>query len=1036
MGFQRLSALRINAPHSSHVPPFGPGRAPGVPRLSVFLLLAALLPGVSRATLEPLPEHLNQKIGTPLDPLSVRDSLRRLFATGLYQTIAVDGQLHSGGVILTFTGAPTRFIGRVLVRGVKNFQLSNQLSYSTRLAPGTPFTAEKVTRARNLLQTTLQEDGYYRARIVHRTAVDYAHALEDIQFNVTSGNQAHVGNVSVQGDSGLSLSQFRKRAKLRQGAKVSRDTVTRALTRLRKYYQKQHRLEPTIRLLSRSYNSPVNRLDFHFQDDRGPIVRVSIVGVKIRKPVLRNLVPIYAEGTFDEDLLNAGSRRIRDFLQRKGYFDAKVTHSRTTANGATHIVYHVVLGDRERLVHIGITGNHYFDSETIRQRLGVETASFFFPYGTWSLALQQAGINAVKALYQSNGFTDVKITPTDHETRTGKNKVDLTVTYHISEGPQQRVGLYKIEGVTPAQLATLRPMMGLQRGQPYSDSGLATDRNTILGYFLDNGYDHARVTVTQHPEPADPNIIDVHLIADPGHQIFIRKVLLSGLHYTRTSTVDHDILVRPGQPLDQAKLLETQRRLYNLTLFNQVNTAVENPAGDQSRKNVLVQFDEARRWDVVYGVGFQAQTGTPSQSCPNALSLVQLGINPATYACSPNGRTGVSALVNLDVSRINLFGRNQSISFRGRYGTLEQEFTTNYSAPRFLGRPNFNFSFGGGYINAQNVITFASSTAEGDIRLTQRPNLVDTLIYQVTYRRVRVDPNTVQVAPNLIPIVSEPVRVGGPELTWIHDTRRPQPLNASTGVYNSIQEFVTDHSFLDSEANFNHFDWTNSSYYALGRNKNFIIARNTRYGQERVFGESRYEAIPLPERLYAGGPESLRGFALNSAGPRDSLTGFPIGGAAVFVNQTELRFPYPRLPWFGKSLGFVLFHDMGNVFNSSSDIWPSFFRVKQPHSYTCTAKQYLNIPTQEKFTRSSSTNPRGTCDFNDFSQTLGLGVRYYTPIGPIRFDIGYNLNPPVYPVLVTYGSPPSSLHCYPGDPTACWQQAPHLNFFFSIGQAF
>jgi len=322
--------------------------------------------------------------------------------------------------------------------------------------------------------------------------------------------------------------------------------------------------------------------------------------------------------------------------------------------------------------------------------------------------------------------------------------------------------------------------------------------------------------------------------------------------------------------------------------------------------------------------------------------------------------------------------------------------------------------------------------------LTEHPNLMDTLIYQVSYRRVKVDPNTIQVAPNLIPLLSEPVRVGGPELTWIHDTRRPEPLDAQTGMYNSIQIFATDNAFLSSEANYAHFDWSNSSYYTLGKLKKYVLARNTRFGMERVFGEARYESIPLPERLYAGGPESMRGFPINSAGPRDSLTGFPIGGAGAFVNQTELRLPNPQLPYFGNSLGFVLFHDMGNVFNNSSDIWPSALRIKQPHSYTCTSPAYLTDAAQEQVTRSSSTNPTGQCDFNDFSHTLGVGARYHTPIGPIRFDMGYNLNPPVFPVLVTYGtgnaSNSSSLTCYAAN--QCYGQAGHFNFFFSIGQAF
>jgi outer membrane protein assembly factor BamA len=241
-----------------------------------------------------------------------------------------------------------------------------------------------------------------------------------------------------------------------------------------------------------------------------------------------------------------------------------------------------------------------------------------------------------------------------------------------------------------------------------------------------------------------------------------------------------------------------------------------------------------------------------------------------------------------------------------------------------------------------------------------------------------------------------------------------------------VEEFVTDNVFA-SQANFNRLDLTNSSYYQVGR-RHYVIARNTRFGFERAFGGAQFQYIPLPERLYAGGAESLRAYSINSAGPRDSLTGFPVGGAGVFVNSTELRFPNPDLPYFGTALGFVAFHDMGNVFNNSSDIWPSFIRTRQPDSATC---KDLSLTDQEAVTRSSSTDTTGTCNFNYFTHAVGLGLRYHTPIGPIRLDFSYTINPPIYPVLITYGtnSNGTSIAPYVG-------QASHFNFFFSIGQAF
>jgi outer membrane protein assembly factor BamA len=202
--------------------------------------------------------------------------------------------------------------------------------------------------------------------------------------------------------------------------------------------------------------------------------------------------------------------------------------------------------------------------------------------------------------------------------------------------------------------------------------------------------------------------------------------------------------------------------------------------------------------------------------------------------------------------------------------------------------------------------------------------------------------------------------------------------------------------------------------------------------------------IPLPERLYAGGPVSLRGFPQNAAGPRDPETGYQIGGAGALINSTELRLPPPTLPWFANTVSFVIFHDMGNVFTNAGDAWASALRVRQPDSAACrnAVADPNDTSTYPKYTPSgppTSTGQQGVCSFNDFSHALGAGLRYHTPVGPIRFDFSYNLNPPIYPVNINYGIPtpssnPLGIPGYEQGPYL--GQGPHINFFFSLGQAF
>ena len=164
------------------------------------------------------------------------------------------------------------------------------------------------------------------------------------------------------------------------------------------------------------------------------------------------------------------------------------------------------------------------------------------------------------------------------------------------------------------------------------------------------------------------------------------------------------------------------------------------------------------------------------------------------------------------------------------------------------------------------------------------------------------------------------------------------------------------------------------------------------------------DPIPLSERFYGGGADTLRALPQNQAGPRDPETGFPLGGSALLFNNTELRFPM-----LGDNIAGVIFEDFGNVYARPSDISLAF---RQPH-------------------------PENPTDFSYAVHAAGFGVRYRTPIGPVRLDLAYSLNPPRYNGFS--GSFQDLVNCTANNPPNCvtgHQEISHFQFFFSIGQTF
>jgi outer membrane protein assembly complex protein YaeT len=1012
--------------------------------------------GVPADQLQPLAGHLPQAEGAPLTEENLKRSLRQLYATGLYDTIEARGTRLVGGVALVFAGTPRTFIGTVGVDGAAGATMNMQLERASQLDAGTRLTQEKMVRAAQQMRATLEQNGYYESVITQNLTPRPGRQLADIAFRVVSGPRARVGKVTVTGDSGMTVDEFRTHAHLWKIAHVDHDTVNRALDGVLRNYQKQDRLEAEVKLESAAYDHATKAVNYQFSANRGPVVRVEVHGVSIDAERIKRLIPIYQEGSVDEDLLNEGNRRLRDYYQRLGYFDARVDHERQSAGAdEVTILYTVQLGQRRHVEQVSVTGNHYFSTATLMDLLSVHAADVLDRHGLYSQALVSADVSALESVYRNNGFSQVKVTPETSTPETtddaqngasaplqqaGEHTAPLKVVYRIAEGRQLHVGALALQGNDHITTATLTTLLNTTPGQMLSPRNLAGDHDAIVTAYLSRGFEQVVVNIAQQPEPADPGQVDVVFHIDEGPQTFIRNVLLTGLENTRPETVARAITVHAGDALNQNALATTQSNLYAFALFNEVDTAVVNPAGDAPQKTVLIEATEARRWTLTYGFGFEAQTGQPQNNCSGAFA--------AGVACNPNGKTGVSPRVLAAITRNGLFGRDQSASLRGTYGLLEQSLGLLYQVPHIEGNPNFGLAFSGGYANSEDVSTYVASRLEGAFRGTENFNhpgswlsRANTFIYEIDFRRVKVAASSLQVYPGEISELSTATRVGGPAFTWIRDTR-DVALDAHRGTYTSFQEFLSDRLF-GAQAEFNRIDTSNSSYYSFDKNR-FVVARNTRYGQIRAFGNGSSSLIPLPERLYAGGPVSLRGFPQNAAGPRDPETGYQIGGAGALINSTELRLPPPTLPLFANTISFVIFHDMGNVFTNAGDAWRSIFRTRQPDSAACRTSvadpsQYSN-PGYNGYTpggSTTSTGVQGLCSFNDFSHALGAGLRYHTPVGPIRFDFSYNLNPPIYPVNINYSIPTAAGSKIPGYVTDPYLgQSPHINFFFSLGQAF
>lgn len=920
-----------------------------------------------------------------------RDALRELDQTGLFSDVQTSVTPESDGLHVNFIVSRNYYNNVVRVVGLKEPPNEATALAALQLPLGQAFQEQDLDAGLQRLRQTMQDNGFYAMKATPGLAKNPATRQINITVEVEPGPRAKLSSLNINNQTRFSVSDIRKKLKLKRGTQVTADRIDRGTERLHNFLVSSGYLEARVTATRGNYDPKSAMLPLTVDVVAGPRVSLTVTGAKISSKELRKLVPIYTEGDVDPDLLEEGKRNIRDLLQSQGYFDSTVSYT-NQLDPKTHvdvIEYQVHRGSRHRLVGVVIEGNRYFPTDVLQSRLQVQQASLF-SRGRFSQAMVRDDANSIASLYNSNGFLQSKVVPKVEDDYQGKEG-HIFIVYEITEGPQTHIANLTVEGNHALTTKQLLTVIGSTKGQPYSQSNVASDRDNILAYYFDQGFPNAQFDWKATPAGIDQ--VDLAYQISEGQRVDVSQVLLAGYRYTRPGIIRRQVVVKPGGPLREGDVIATQQKLYNLAVFDRVQVAPQNPNGSYADKTVIVAVQEGQRYTLSYGFGFEAQRlASTTSSTSTSLNASPLGI--------------------FEVSKINVGGRAHTVSLKLGGSTLEYQGLLSYTAPNFLTYSWLNLIISGLADKASYVNTFTATRYEGSVQLQQVFSPATSLSSRYFYRHVITTVTDQQVSVQEVPLFSQPTRVSGFEETWVRD-RRDNPADPTHGNFNTADFSVATRD-LGSTATFLRFSVQNSTYTPFRRHSSLVFARSTTFGIEHAFNGSPEDSIPLAERLFAGGGTTLRGFSLDQAGPRDPTTGFPVGGLAMIIFNQELRFPM-HLPLVGSHLGGALFYDAGNVF---SDIQHVTLR-------------YTPLPLPSGCQPGTSiTNTLSECpNMNYFSHTVGFGFRYGTPIGPVRLDFGYQLNPAQFESCT---AAVGSVQC----PSVQTSQLPHFQFFFNIGSIF
>jgi outer membrane protein insertion porin family len=887
------------------------------------------------------------------------DALRR---TGKFKDVQLDLRPEQDGVRVVFVLQPAIYFGIYQFPGAERFPY-NRLILASNYVPQEPYSSVDIQRAQESLVMFLQRNGYFQAEVNPEVQVDKTKGLANITFRVTLNRLAKFGDIIIQGTTPdetehlkNSLSSLRARLKssaIREGKDYSLSKLQNATQFLESHLQSENHLAAQVKLLGANYTPETNRADISFEVQPGPPVHAYIEGAHLSSLLLRpilesqrrhKVLPVYQQNGLTPELVQEGRQGLLMMFRQKGFFDVQVDVDTKVRPDGIIITYAVKKGDRKKIEDVAFTGNAHLDEDELEEHINVRKAGFLSK-GSYDAK----SIKMLEGFYRSKGFNEAKVTP-QFDTK-DKN---VLVKFVINEGPQDTVSSIRVEGNTSVPLKELAPDgLQIRPDQPYAQKSLDDDRNKIMSYYLEHGYLTASFQPTAEPLASDPHKFEVVYTIHEGPQVKTSSIVTVGNNITQPALIAKQMRrLQVERPLTERDILTSESRLYATGVFDWAEVNPRRQIATQEQEDVIVKVHESKQNTMTYGFGYEFvnKGGSVPTGTVALPGLPPVGL-PSTF--KTNQRSVQGPRVSFQYSRNNVRGKAETFSIAGLYGPLDRRASIAFSDP------NFRWTDWTATLtttleqNKENPI-FNSRLGQFGLQLQKPLNSDRTQTLSLRYTLTQIG-LTDLVIPELVPQQDLHTRLSTLAGVWIRDTR-DNPLDAHTGMYNSV-ELDVNPATLGSNVTFGKLLAQAAAYKKLN---GMVWANSLRVGFAKAASGSH---VPISQLFFSGGGSTLRGFPLNGAGPQTNVTvcgdpanistcgpiRVPTGGRQLLILNSELRIPLP----LKKGLTFATFYDGGNVFDHIG---------------------FKNFASQ-------------------YSNSVGVGLRYATPVGPIRIDVGRNLNP-------------------------------------------
>jgi outer membrane protein insertion porin family len=616
-----------------------------------------------------------------------------------------------------------------------------------------------------------------------------------------------------------------------------------------------------------------------------------------------------------------------------GYTDAKISFKPIPQPDNTAFgEFDVVEGPKVQITKIEFVGNHAFSASTLQANMATRTYSKLLSWVTGWGAMDekklQEDVDRLTAFYYDNGYLNVQIAP-PQVVRSGEK---ITIVITIDEGTPYRVGRINIEGNLKFPRRELRKLLTMKSGQLFRGSSLQRQVLALSDFYSNRGY--AYVNVDPHTQLVHTNKrVNVVFVINPGHEVLINRVNISGNTKTSDKVIRREIQVQEQEPYSAELIRDSQTRLQRLGFFSDTRITTE-PATQPDKINLDVNVAEANT------ASFQVAGGFDSYQ---------------------------SIFGNFTLGNTNLFGGGESLIANAQVGFLFQNYSIAYTEPWFLDIP-----LGVGlqlFDNKTYLLSFNQSSA-GFTLSTTYP------LTELGFKKL--GPFSLKDITAGLGYSFQSIGITGLNQFTTFQILRAKGYTQTSELTPTIRRFTVDNptdprtgtveslsmqfgglggtnSFIKGVAHFRYF-YPFLKSQTLGT---FVVSQGVTFGIGTNLGSGTGGELPLYERFFpggVGGPGDVRGYQLYSLGPQVTIfsaNGTPqsvqdIGGSKELLLSNEITFPILS----GLGIRGVIFADAGQS-----------FRLKD------------------------------SLDISRLQAAAGIGVRWKSPFGPLAVDIAFPINP-------------------------------------------